>query len=914
MIPGPPSRGNPFNWSRRISPPISRRRQLLREAGLDIPALIGQLNRGETVTFGLPTEAAPLPLPAGLWTPLVEPTGEMAGCLFTALLGDRRLSLLYYGLSSVDPQTRRQLAPAAAPFRQLASGSRPGVLATRGRSLRVRDGRVDVPGGEPAIPLWEGVVGASVRDPMTFVLTLLDRDAGRLALLFDTIAHLDAPRQRFALGLSRTDPADRLARLRALYLAFQGSTPDWDAGARPFFRAADDGARLLMVTRLTSGGELVAPGGRKFWQNVFAGSDVPVDQSGVWRLPDRDQALDAASLVDLISVTNTAVRMRRTETWQFAQRAFPARPAADLPDIFICLRGFSRFRMLLLTLERMGIQDPSIYASAIRQAHRLSLIGDRDDLAASLGQFQGVLAAIERVRFSRAITAETAGELIRSLSAVPVTSRYQGMLAAWIELRLLPVLPQTSCESAGAALDLGPIESRVLGAIAGCPAVGEEAGTIDWEGQQYRVAPGPSEFNRLGSMRRKQRGTSLDAALGFYRVAISLPEAVKASRQVPDALKAIRAAFEDAVRDPGPGAARTSETGALTRMFNAALGQLDARRPSWNPRDRILVAGMLLRVSDRLLASSLESLAYAPHLGDPNGLALLAGDPSARHDLGVDEPTMERRAEVAWSLPEEKTGSAGGWHVSGSLLGLDMGLARLALRRVASDSLPNPPTVSDNERRAITESAVLLSATDMTDAGQTALAGALGRGRARVRALKPDQPGLDDVIRVAGAGEWTREVLPWVLDHDPDRVLEYLSLVELLRIGELESAPLPSLDAWGTSQYVIDGCLCVRFPAAEPWENDAGMKGKVLVVSQVADLVLRVAETLAGLGLPARLARPVMLYATQDLLDGLRPSYGDDWTTMVAVVRRIPRARIEDYVAALTTGGPLVPVERDARE
>jgi hypothetical protein len=54
-----------------------------------------------------------------------------------------------------------------------------------------------------------------------------------------------------------------------------------------------------------------------------------------------------------------------------------------------------------------------------------------------------------------------------------------------------------------------------------------------------------------------------------------------------------------------------------------------------------------------------------------------------------------------------------------------------------------------------------------------------------------------------------------------------------------------------------------------------------------------------------------MALATQDVLDAYRPAYIDDWTAMIAAVRSLSDRRFVDYVAALTSGGPLVPDDRE---
>ena len=88
----------------------------------------------------------------------------------------------------------------------------------------------------------------------------------------------------------------------------------------------------------------------------------------------------------------------------------------------------------------------------------------------------------------------------------------------------------------------------------------------------------------------------------------------------------------------------------------------------------------------------------------------------------------------------------------------------------------------------------------------------------------------------------------------------------------------------------------------------AGRDGAGLLTSRIADLKLRVLEALNERHLPAALARGVMASALQDYLDEARPVHGYDWFTLTRQVDRVSADRFDDYVAALTAGGPLVPL------
>ena len=81
-----------------------------------------------------------------------------------------------------------------------------------------------------------------------------------------------------------------------------------------------------------------------------------------------------------------------------------------------------------------------------------------------------------------------------------------------------------------------------------------------------------------------------------------------------------------------------------------------------------------------------------------------------------------------------------------------------------------------------------------------------------------------------------------------------------------------------------------------------------LTAAVVGDLNLHVAVMLKQLQLPAALARVILGAAAQDFIDSVRPTDPGDWLTLVRSARTLPRERMEDYVAAATASGPLIPV------
>jgi hypothetical protein len=148
----------------------------------------------------------------------------------------------------------------------------------------------------------------------------------------------------------------------------------------------------------------------------------------------------------------------------------------------------------------------------------------------------------------------------------------------------------------------------------------------------------------------------------------------------------------------------------------------------------------------------------------------------------------------------------------------------------------------------------------------------------------------------------------WTAEHEPARLQEFFSLGELLRIGQLRFSSVECLDAWGTSGLAQEGSLLLVFPRTAEWEILAGRRGKGIVASLVPDLALLVAKALHERQLPAILTRSVLAAAAQDFEDDVRLAFDDDWISMVRQVRTLLPQRMDDYIASLTTNGPLVPI------
>jgi hypothetical protein len=756
-------------------------------------------------------DTVPLPLPQSVWREFVFGRLVPDRELIAAILETRETALLYYGLSALDDETLEWLASDRATIAHLKRF--PGTFAAFGRGLRIRDGRVIVPGGDAAGPFWQQAIGADPARPGPFVRALVEQHRGRTAFLYDTVAHLDPARQRFALT----------ARPDALAGAFRAVAPEWDVEARPFARPQLDPSLLLLGIRMDASGRAAGSLRRDIWSRVFrddSGIHLPFRDVEPWS-PSADDAseVDAAWLAQRLQEATYIAARRRLETFFYAQRAVDGASAA--PHVVAgALRAFAAMPALMLALERIGVRDAALLHATATYAWAMNR-GSGDAIAA----FQAAVAFIERGVHSRALAPAGARVLLESLVAIPVSGArdYESRLAAWMRADLFRAAPPPPVESTD------PVEEGVLRLLAGARA-GRPTPAIEWEGTSYRVDPAAAELARLRLVRERQGGSSLDAAI------------------------------EGLLAGGGPSSAAARE-----------------------------------------FANTLRSVLYAAYLGDPEGPAVAAGNVALKHDLGSSGPAG--KPANAWTLPVESRGGPQGWRVQGALLGLDHALRRLALRRLDPSRLPSGPSLPVLESRTVMLTAALANPHALADDDRDRVAAALARGRARIEALPGDGAALERILDEAGVSEWRREAARWTIANAPAETIAF-SLVEIFWLG----GGAGGVGDWGAATQSLSGCLCLEMPRPVAWETLSGRPAAGLMATLGADVNLRVAEALAARRLPAALLPSVLAFAVQDVLDDARPAYFDDWGAFCRAAAALPDDRMDDYIAALAAGGPLVPV------
>jgi hypothetical protein len=839
------------------------------------------------------TDTVPIPLGAAIWSRAVFKRTVTPDRLLAAILADPKAALVCRGLSGMDDQTLDFIGehPALLTFLYERGAAAVGGF---GDMLRIRSGALELPGGADAAPLWSAVLNTPTSDGDGAARALFGAFGGRMAYLAWAIDSAEPAVAKFALGTWIAEPAIRLQRFQLAAQLVAAGYREWNTMERPFTRPLGDLGQILMRVAVEPNGAPLAPADRQFWTEALdLGLLIDGGQGG-------EGSIDLAWLLDVTVHRDMYARSDRLEQFSFGQRAFAAAGAEHRGAAIDIIRSFPHRRMLLLGLERLGNRDPDLYETTLQRADALDS-SDSSRRFWTYAQYQGTFALIMRMTRVGTIDSARAIELIRSLSALPLgNGGYDGALLSWFERELDGVVPPESSW-----------DSCVLDAISG-PSAADSGPVLTWEGQTYRFNPSIAERQRLDLVRRKQGGHTIDLAAAIARIAAALDDRTLTADRARTAAQELRALAEDnaarlhhpAVYLPPPGVTPPREP---VDTLNAIATDLerDARAGDLRRVPRSVAA--LRALTDIVFGNALISIVYASEIGDPEGAALLAGNVSLRHDFGLGLRDGETRMRQAWALPRQDFRPGVPWHVTGSLINLDVALASLQLRRRPMDRVITAPMLSSIDRDAMAVNVVMLDPRRLTDASRDRIAAAVAAGRRRVESALDRPAEMLAIADELGLDGWRRRALQWTAERDRGAVIEQFALVDLFLLGR-KPGDDSDVEMWGLSGLSTYGCVCTRLPSARLWRLFEGRYQLPAVAATMGDLSLAVAVALHELQLPAPLARSVMSAAMQDFIDELKPAGSGEYWGLVSEAQHLAAERVEDYIStAAAVDGPLVP-------
>jgi hypothetical protein len=863
-----------------------------------IRPVLDHLDGAAKTTPGQATDRLPLPLTADLWMRSILGPGATGETLAADILRSAPASLMYCGLLALDDPTRRWFA---------AHGDLLGELAPRHAArffiaapgLRIRDNVMQLPGGPAAAAAWESVVGKRASDPAAFVKAIVARQEVGLPYLVGSLAQLTAAQARLVVGVEGPEPSRAVAMKRMLAV-FERVASGWDAAEKPFWRPTLDPALLVSDLRRRDDGAPHLPGTTAFWSAVFSESGREATEA----VPSlvTGTPVDFSWLCEQVFVGAQTLTRPAYQLVLLASRQIPALTISNAADAVAALRGAIQFPSVAGTLERAHISRLGAYADAARRARTLSAIADEGRAQLALAQFQGALGVIARAATRGVFSPDRAADHVSALSAIDLDAQsdYAGKVVEWVSTTLLSEENGAPASADGDAAGSGYArDAQLLAFLSGPP--GDSGPVVEWEGTRYRVSFSSAEAWRLQHLLGESPVPYVTAADTLARTAKTF-EAGAPSRQAltaaAEAVAALAAATHCADKHEWvaiPLSDRCRET--TTAVARAAK--------SGDTKNAHRLAPRLRQLSDTMLARGLLVLAYAAGLGQPDNAVISPLDAASRHSFGFNQPGFGRAG--AWRWPAAGADRVRDWHLTGAMLGIDVTLAQQALIRITRRPPAARPSLSDEDRIVLSESVVLMEPARLTSDDHALIVRTLQRGRERVAALR--SPAEADAL----AGEMRmpamrRSLFAWTAAESLQRATASLSASEIFAAG-LDGAAVPgTLDAWGVSGGPRLGCHCLQMPAPRPLDAFAGRWFSGMLATGFADLNLRVAELLDQLRMPGMLLAPVLAAATWDFQINVQIDDFDDASAWVEFASTFDVDRVEQYLALLTTDGPLVPI------
>ncbi len=347
------------------------------DSGFPLPRLEQNLRDGQTFTYPFASTHVPALLADRDWS---RKGTSKDWDLLDALLRDSALARFYSALARMDSETQLALRQTQALTKIIPFAA---TLDFYGTHIRIRSGRVLVPGGPAADEGWKDLVGAAPDVPAEFVPRLLSKDNGWLAAYFDSLSRVNQLQQTYF-----TEPR----QLHRNYEALRGkdTTPNAATGV---FRP--DSGLLLLVTRVRwePSGDPHVPGNLDAWRKILHQKN----ESKMFRdWAKRSDHLDTPSqlLEIMFGISRVQTDAGPLQAYLLLSEMDARRPPGHRlsPETVVLLAGkFADFSdQYLIFSEFPDLSDASI-TSFLSTAASLGKISNKSLRGNALGTFQATV-------------------------------------------------------------------------------------------------------------------------------------------------------------------------------------------------------------------------------------------------------------------------------------------------------------------------------------------------------------------------------------------------------------------------------------------------------------------------------------------------------------------------------------------
>ena len=231
----------------------TRHQDLASALAIDVVTMQESLQAGREFTLEMEDEAAEIFPAEKAWQQEFYAAERYAGGFLEAMVRNQAMTALYAALSNMEPGSAELLVQLVG-MKRLAE-KYGALLGLYSSCLEIAGGRVQVPGGDAAAPVWAALTKAQPADPRRFLRELLDKDDGKLLRFYFLLSQLDVRRQRFFTA-SQT-------RTAGFYEVFRDSDQVERKIGRTFGTASIED--LFREIPIDSEGRFEFPGGPEVW-------------------------------------------------------------------------------------------------------------------------------------------------------------------------------------------------------------------------------------------------------------------------------------------------------------------------------------------------------------------------------------------------------------------------------------------------------------------------------------------------------------------------------------------------------------------------------------------------------------------------------------------------------------------------
>lgn len=947
--------GPGFEAEPLAEPEAVRRQTFLDVLGLPAASVLTRLAAGEEVRVECASGQAELPFGLAAWRETLGLDEKRLNALnaFLRFVTDVPASRMMVALHGVDATTREELRAVGGPAKGYAGWKLVYEKALDGfalypEALEIRNGRIRLPGGPAAGPIWEAVVGEPLSDLPRFVVRFFGSSSGKAAYVADALWPLPEETARaFVLGAT-TGGEKSVERFKSLYSSVGRTGRSYGNSQRDPW----DFTQLVGFLKPAAGGEIDLPGGAGVWLEALEGTRLPADEREL-----SDVLAAAAGRTE--GPAKALERILREET-SGDSGPLPAvkplvvvsslvrdRPLLDDPrTVLLLVRGVDRFLGCYAPLEDLPLESAETARRYLFTLNRLDSNGTDRDAEIRAGLFLASVELLSSLFRSGSVSNAGARDLFTSLLKEPLFAAGRtppsagiGSYDRWLHERLLGALREAETRFLGARSadplawgdEEGPgpaktADDLLFAALAGF----RPPAALTWRGGTYSYDASEDAVARRRTFARTQDHVPLWV---LARAASEREDAFSSARR--GNVEATRVAVGALLESLGAIPAGREADERVAATASGARHVLGTLQVATEGNVLALLEAGLPRLDALRAERTLEALAVHVYSGgvlDPGDLTFADSRLVRMHSLSwgprkgivLPSPFQPTRIET----PDEGASLrlAGGWAGIGGPLGLlhAEGLVYGERAFLSNDAV----------RTGLVLPAVLFTPARLDDEALRFVALACRAAEQLPGALA----GLSEEHRYEVWSRLARDLVPASRRNRLARegaaaVADDLSPSDLFRIGRRlalgTGAALPEVPAAREARAVWERrvarlgeagakvCLAEVGPRAFHWEGRNRLADLDLPsyerlseyrVPQVFgdrlhDLQVAVVRTVFEAGDPAALVPLVLRSALDGLLTRARMAYASDWRPLAATsVAFWPEARDEVIGAALADG------------